>query len=201
MPIFMGCLFLQYGHILYQHGGNSFLIPLNRYSAQCLDTYASFMLFLLFRGIIASIDVLVLTEAVLTYLLLRAALPQLPDAVSQNHSQDTVNRTTVINWQPATVDSASNNVTYIVTNGSDLIMDFDNTTATATVALPAFNTDYSFCVDAVNVCGLYSGKPKCATPPVRIGAEGTLHHCMSKVTTSSRFYVHKDFFLCFSGRN
>ena len=82
------------------------------------------------------------------------------------------NRTTVINWQPATVDSGSNSVTYTVTSGSDLIMDFDNTTTTATVALPAFNTDYTFCVDAVNVCGLTSGAPRCATPPVRIEAEG-----------------------------
>ena len=156
------------------------------------------MLFLLFRGIIASIDVLVLTEAVLTYLLLRTVLPKLPDAVSQDHSQDTVDRTTVINWQQATVDSASNDVTYIVTNGSDLIMDFDSTTTTATVALPAFNTDYSFCIKAISVCRLTSVPPRCATPPMRIGAEGTLHHCMSKVT---KFYVHKDFFLCFSGRN
>ena len=100
------------------------------------------------------------------------APPQLPDAVSQDHIQDMVDRTTVINWQPATVDSASNSVTYTVTSGSDLIMDFDNTTTTATVRLPAFNTDYSFCVEAVNVCRATSGAPRCATPPVRIEAEG-----------------------------
>ena len=92
--------------------------------------------------------------------------------MSQDHSQDTVDRTTVINWQPATVDSASDEVTYTVTSGSDLIMDFDNTTTTATVALPAFNTDYIFCVEAVNVCGATSGASRCATPPVRIEAEG-----------------------------
>ena len=99
------------------------------------------------------------------------AAPDLPDAVSQDHSQDTVDRTTVINWQPVTVDSASDEVTYTVTSGSDLIMDFDNTTTTATVRLPAFNTDYTFCVEAVNLCGVTSGAPRCATPPVRIGAE------------------------------
>ena len=99
------------------------------------------------------------------------APPQLPDAVSQDHSQDTVDRTTVINWQPATVDSASDEVTYTVASGSDLIMDFDNPTTSATVVLPAFNTDYSFCVEAVNVCEETSVAPRCATPPVRIGAE------------------------------
>ena len=92
--------------------------------------------------------------------------------MKQDHSQDMMDRTTVINWQPATVDSASNSVTYIVANGSDLIMDFNSTTTTATVALPAFNTDHIFCVEAVNVCGATSGAPRCATPPVRIGAEG-----------------------------
>ena len=95
----------------------------------------------------------------------------------QNHSQDTVDRTTVINWQPATVDSANNSVTYTVTGGSDLIMDFDDTTTTATVRLPAFNTDYTFCIEAVNVCGNNSGAPRCATPPVRIGAEGKYINC------------------------
>ena len=103
------------------------------------------------------------------YFFLTTAAPDLPDAVSQDHSQDTVDRTTVINWQPVT---GSDSVTYTVTNGSDLIMDFDNTMTTATVRLPAFNTDYSFCIDAVNVCGATSGTPRCATPPVRIGAEG-----------------------------
>ena len=96
----------------------------------------------------------------------------MPDAVRKDHSQDTVDRTTVINWQPATVNSASDSVTYTVTNGSDLIMDFNSLMTTATVRLPEFNTDYTFCVEAVNVCGATSGAPRCATPPVRIGAEG-----------------------------
>ena len=48
----------------------------------------------------------------------------------QDHSQDTVDRTTVINWQPATVDSASNSVTYLVTSNLDLV-DFDSTTASS----------------------------------------------------------------------
>ena len=100
------------------------------------------------------------------------APPQLPDAVRKDHSQDMVDRTTVINWQPATVDSASDSVTYSVTSSNLDLIDFDNTTTTATVRLPAFNTDYSFCVYAVNVCGSTSGAPRCATPPVMIEAEG-----------------------------
>ena len=101
-----------------------------------------------------------------------AAPPQLPDAVRQNNNQITLNRTTVINWQPATVNFGSDNVTYTVTSNLDPV-DFNTTTTTATVVLPAFNTDYSFCVDSINTCGETSGTPRCATPPVRIEAEGT----------------------------
>ena len=105
-------------------------------------------------------------------LYLHVAPPQFPDAVSQDHSQDTVNRTTVINWQQATVDSPNMYVRYTVANDSLTLVDFDNATITATVVLPAFNTDYSFCVEAVNLCGVTSGTPRCATPPVRIEAKG-----------------------------
>ena len=78
---------------------------------------------------------------------------------------------TVINWQPATVNFGSDNVIYTVTSNLDPV-DFNTTTTTATVVLPAFNTDYSFCVDSINTCGATSATPRCATPPVRIEAEG-----------------------------
>ena len=106
----------------------------------------------------------------------------LPDEVRQDHNQDKEDSTTVIIWQPVIVDGDPGNIiTYSITG--ELVVPSTTSTNT-TVTLPALNTNYTFCVadDATNICGARSDAQKCATPPVIIEAEGTLHHSMHACT-------------------
>ena len=87
-----------------------------------------------------------------------------PDSVVQDRSQDREDRTTVINWQSATVSGSG--VTYDTSDMTDddvTVMIANNTQTTAVVTVPQFNVSYNVCIEAFDDCGNPSGTPRCTT--------------------------------------